>query len=388
MAYSDHYSLSPRLICLLSVFCCCLPLGIAADSTESNGNDRVDNSAEAPPTTVQRAAKTMRLNQQPAATHRHFTAFGQPWRQQTISAEVGGKVVHVSIDVGEVVADAQTLLTIDTSRLDADAARLDATLAAIAAARELLAQDIALAERRLAFQKREYERNEALAASGSVSATRLDSITLARDEAQLTLNRNKLREAELAAQQAQVEADRQDITWQRQRASIVGQAGWTVRERHVHPGSIIQPGLALFDLADTRTQRLTFFLDSDEIAALHAGNGRLTLKDQPETLHPATIAWIDPVPDHVTGKRRVHCDINLDQKPSVNSGASWELVLTLPDPTGGWQIPNEFLLQQFDNWYLTTVTGQRHAVVVLRREGEQSVIARPNLPPATELRTP
>ena len=336
--------------------------------------------------------QTMRLGARPASTQRHFTAFAQPWRQQTISAEVGGQVLSVTADVGDVLPEAKSLLTIDMSRLDANAARLDATLAAIAAARELLAQDIALAERRLDFQNREFERNESLAATGAVSATRLDSITLARDEALLNLNRNKLREAELAAQQAQVEADRRDITWQRQRAVIQGQAGWTVRERHVHPGSIVQPGSALFDIADTRTQRLTFFLDSDEIIALQEGAGQLALKHRPSQQQPtrqkAQIAWIDPVPDDITGKRRVHCDVTQPNGAVNSSGASWELIITLPDPTGGWQIPNEFLYQQFDNWYLTTTSGQRHAVVVLRRDEAFSTIARPNLAPTTVVRTP
>ena len=327
---------------------------------------------------------TINLHAAPAQTYRFFTAFGQPWRQQMISAEVSGRLNEITIDAGDVIENKNPLLVIDMSRLNATAARLDATLSAIEAARELLDQDIALAERRLAFQEREFERNKTLADSGSVSPTRLDSITLARDEAQLSLNRNKLREAELAAQQAQVAADRQDVSWQRERAQISGPVGWTVRQRHVHPGSIVQAGTTLLTIADTRTQRLTFHLNAAEITAIQ--NGQATIRPAHGNAEPraAQISWIDPVPETVTGKRRAYIDLTGE----TVSGASWELTITMPDPDGGLSIPNDFMIRRFDQWYIQTTAGAWHAVVVLRRDANQSVIARPDLPADTELQVP
>ena len=181
------------------------------------------------------------IDAQPASVVRRFTAFAQPWRQLTLSSEIGGRILAVHRAEGQETTG-DTLLEIDVSRLDATAARLDATLGVIEAGRILLEQDIALSERRLAFHQQEFDRNQVLAENGAVSATRLDQLTLARDEAQMTVNRQRLREAELTAQQAQVAADRKDIDWQRQRAQVSAPAGWTIRQRHVHPGTAVQPG--------------------------------------------------------------------------------------------------------------------------------------------------
>ena len=115
-------------------------------------------------------------------------------------------------------------------------------------------------------------------------------------------------------------------------------------------------------------------MDDTELFNLQQNKGTLTT----EVLHAdpvqvdATVSWIDPQPDPITGKKRVYCDLPTASLPEVAQSASnWELQISLADPDGGLVIPRAYLIQRFDQWYVQTSNGAMQAVVVLAHHHDE-----------------
>ena len=139
-----------------------------------------------------------------------FTGFAQPWRQLTLVAEFGGRVLSVAADVGDVLTEAP-VVRLDASQLAWEAQQLQAEDAALSADDALIAAQITQAERRLNHQEQEVTRVTNLSEQGRVSQTRYDELVFARDDATLSVAALRVQRELVAARRASVAARQGDL---------------------------------------------------------------------------------------------------------------------------------------------------------------------------------
>lgn len=207
---------------------------------------------------------------------RRVTATGMtsPWRDANLRAEVGGRVLEVAIDNGDVVAAGDLLVRIDGSRqqlaISGASARVDA-----------LEQDVALAQTEL-------ERKQGLVNKGSLPAAQLDA-------AEHTLERAQ---AALEGAQADLGSARRSSRDARLSAPIDG----VVTRRIVDVGDTVAPGAPLLDLVDLAKIRVRVGLAGSEIARLdQTGDATVFIEDLGGEAVSATFAALAPAADPITG---------------------------------------------------------------------------------------
>lgn len=207
---------------------------------------------------------------------REITATGMTsaWRDANLRAEVGGRVLAVAIDNGDVVAAGDLLVRIDASRqqlaISGASARVDG-----------LEQDVELA-------RTELERKQALVAKGSLPAAQLDAAEHNVERA----------EAALDGAKADLGSARRSSRDARLSAPIDG----VVTRRVVDVGDTVAPGSPLLDLVDLAKIRVRVGLAGSEIARLdQAAEAKVFIEDLGGESVLASFAALAPAADPVTG---------------------------------------------------------------------------------------
>lgn len=207
----------------------------------------------------------------------------------TVSAEVGGQVVEVNVEVGDRVEAGQEL-----ARLDAEDYRL-----ALRAAEA----DIGRLKAMIDQQQRTLQRFQTLVEDNYVSESRLDEV-----QTQLESTREQLRAAQAQAQRA-----RRNL----ERTSIKAPVAATIEERMVSVGDFVGAGSPLFRLSTDAMLRVVLPFPEGLADRLAVGQlARLSLPTRPDTVVEAEITELRP-------------DIN------AQSGAI-EAIVELANP-GGWR---------------------------------------------------
>ncbi|MFO7562523.1 MAG: efflux RND transporter periplasmic adaptor subunit [Enhygromyxa sp.] len=207
---------------------------------------------------------------------RRVTATGMtsPWRDANLRAEVGGRVLEVAIDNGDVVEAGDLLVRIDGSRqqlaISGASARVDA-----------LEQDLALAQTEL-------ERKQALVDKGSLPTAQLDAARHNVERAQ----------AGLSGAKADLGSARRSSRDARLSAPIDG----IVTRRIVDVGDTVAPGSPLLDLVDLSKIRVRVGLAGNEIARLdQQSEAQVFIEDLGGEAVPASFAALAPAADPITG---------------------------------------------------------------------------------------
>jgi len=167
----------------------------------------------------------------------------RPRREATVRAELGGSLIRMTVEEGQVVREGALLGEIDAKALS------DVRLSAASAVRS--------AENQLAVANRELERTEQLVAAGAVAQRDLDVArnTVTQAEAQLADARSRLVNAEKQLGDAMI------------RAPITG----IVSKRAVSRGDVVSPGTELFTVIDPSSMRLEASVPSDSLSDLRVG---------------------------------------------------------------------------------------------------------------------
>lgn len=207
---------------------------------------------------------------------RELTATGMTaaWREANVRAEVGGRVLELDVDNGDVVAVGDSLLRVDGSRqrlaVSGANARIDA-----------LEQD-------LAFAQSDLERKQSLFAKGSLAKAQLDGAQLMSDRAQAAIDgaRIELGSARRSTRDTRIEAP------------IAG----IVTRRNVDLGDTIGPGTPLLDLVDLSQIRVRVGLAGSEVGRLdEQAPAELRIEDLGGELFAGTFAAAAPSADPITG---------------------------------------------------------------------------------------
>lgn len=207
---------------------------------------------------------------------RPLTATGMtaPWREANLRAEVGGRVLELEVDNGDVVAVGDRLLEVDGSRqrlaMSGANARVDA-----------LAQD-------LEFARSDLERKQALFAKGSLPKVQLDAAQLLVDRA----------ESAIEGARIEVGAARRSSKDTHVEAPIAG----VVARRLVDLGDTIGPGAPLLDIVDLTKVRVRIGLSGSEIGRLDTqAPAELRIEDLGGELVVGRFAAAAPSADPITG---------------------------------------------------------------------------------------
>ncbi len=207
---------------------------------------------------------------------RQLTATGMTsaWREANVRAEVGGRVLELDVDNGDVVAVGDPLLRVDGSRqrlaVSGANARIDA-----------LEQDSA-------FAQADLERKLGLFGKGSLAKVQLDAAQLQADRAQAAIEgaRIELGSARRSTRDTKLEAP------------IAG----IVARRTVDLGDTIGPGAPLLDLVDLSKIRVRVGLVGSELGRLdEQASAELRIEDLGGELFTGKFAAAAPSADPITG---------------------------------------------------------------------------------------
>ncbi len=204
-----------------------------------------------------------------------------PARQASVRAQVGGSIVALAVDRGQMVRAGAEIARISARDLEAS------RTSALAAVRS--------AETSLEVAKSEADRTASLVKGGALAARDLE-------QAQ---NGVSAAEAQLAASQARVTSVDQLLADTFVRAPFDG----IVSARPASIGDVVTPGAELVTIIDPSSMRLEALVPSDQVPAITPGaKVRFTIRGAPGDFI-GTIDRINPTADPIT--RQVSCFVTL-----------------------------------------------------------------------------
>ena len=214
-----------------------------------------------------------------------------------VSSKVTGRVVSVLVDQGDTIRAGQVLARLDAAQYAADVDRSEANVrTAEAQLRDLLAgprpKELEQLRARLAsatatrtLAERDHQRTQELFARGLISAQDMDRARQAHDVAiagerdarhglDLALE-NWARKDQIDAARSQLQAAQSALALSRANlaeAVIASPLDGYVVSRELEPGGIVNPGTAIFRIADPRTAWATVYVDARDTAGLTVGD--------------------------------------------------------------------------------------------------------------------
>lgn len=217
------------------------------------------------------------------------------YEERTLAFELAGRIEHLDVRRGDVVADGKLLAGIDDSieKLARDAraddlasARAELALLEAGTRREDVAASAAQVSAAAASEglaKKAAERTRALHDSGSLSQAELDRANAELDKAaadrraveqRLAALQHGARPEELARARARVEGAQSQLAIEEQRLArytLKANGPAEVIDTHVEPGELASPGAPIVTLADTSRPYVEVFVPQGDLAGIHPG---------------------------------------------------------------------------------------------------------------------
>ncbi|MDB4938351.1 MAG: putative Co/Zn/Cd efflux system rane fusion protein [Labilithrix sp.] len=167
----------------------------------------------------------------------------KPWRDADVGFETGGRLVRVSVSVGDIVSSGQVLAVLDTSRAAAQVGQAESGVAA--------------AQANLALAQDNLKRTEALAATKSIPEAQAEQ---ARQ--QVALAKAQLDGAQASTRLAKTGAGLNSIS-----APFPG----IVTKAPTGIGSVVNMGVALVHIEDTSRFRLSATVGEEDVPLVGVG---------------------------------------------------------------------------------------------------------------------
>jgi RND family efflux transporter MFP subunit len=272
-----------------------LPLVLALGASLGGCDGQKTGSAEAPPSVPVTVAP---LQASEPARYGRRMGLAEPYRQEDIGFEVGGRVVSV-LDVGVelegpvqdtkgvLVKEGDVVARLDPSRYAQRVTSLELRIAAEVAekkAKTIEVEGVAKAQADLA--KLTYERQLRLSRAGTATKEALDTAKADLDVANATLS---LKEAQILAQEARIAELEAELTSARLdlgdcalRAPFSGR----ITAQHISRGAYVQPGTAIVTLTLIDPMSITLTLSADDERALAVGSpARIHVAGSDRQLH-------------------------------------------------------------------------------------------------------
>lgn len=263
-----------------------------------------------------------------------------------------GRLLRLSVDVGDAVKAGQRLGEIDPVDLDQRLRALDAAAARAAAM-------VADASARLAHAEVQAQRYEQLYAERATSA---ELLAARRQDLQVAT-------AALAAARddaARARADRQALREQRASLQLRSPLDGVVTAREVEPGSTLAAGQAVVEVVDPRTLWVDTRFDQISAAGLKAGlPARVSLRSRRGEALAGKVLRTELRADVVTEELLAKIAFDAPPLPLPPIGERVEVTVDLPPLPAGPVVPNAAVQRQGSRIGAWTVSGRRAVFVPL-----------------------
>jgi len=208
---------------------------------------------------------------------------------------VAGRVLEVRADLGDQVAEGDTLVVLDTESIALERERRRATRATLAAQRAEAEAVLRQAESRRQLAATTLERTRALREQGSASQQQVDDLAAQRDTADAEVAARRSRLAVLAAQEHELETELAIYDRQLRDGVVLAPISGTVLVRAVEPGEVVSRGARVLHLADLEELDLRVFVDAPDLARVKIGQKLAVAADAlPDETLDGVVTWISP----------------------------------------------------------------------------------------------
>ncbi len=286
--------------------------------------------------------------------NREFALIGitSPRATVSVSSEFTGKLVDVSVDVGDVVA------------ADGRIALLDTTFVALEIEKNSLAQRET--ERQLELEKKNLTRYTTLITKNSTAQATYDETAVRTDVLELQLKSLKNEESTL----------RQKL----RRHTLHGPVGWRVMERYAEPGQNISQGEPVVLLGNFNDLIISYFLSTEELEIVQEKEALKVQIPEIDSVVTAQLFRISPDIDVKSRKRRVELLIagtDVKNNGLPGGGLRGQLTLSAKPEEGLFLVPRKSLKSRYEAHWLTQADGKEVKVIVVgsTEDGDAAVIS-------------
>jgi len=212
-----------------------------------------------------------------------------------VSAETTGRLATFAPVEGAQLARGALVAVVDTTQLSLEREQVVAQRQATGARGNEVAQQIRVLEIQRTVARRNYDRTRRLFAEKAATAQQLDQAE--RDYRVLGAQIDALRaqRQSVAREVSSGEARVAQISERVGKSRIVNPVRGTVLATFVHAGELVQPGQALYRIADLDTLTLRAYVAENQLQSLRLGGQvevRIDSRDGQTTALPGTITWI------------------------------------------------------------------------------------------------
>jgi HlyD family secretion protein len=257
-----------------------------------------------------------------------------------------GRVLAVTVDVGDRVEPGQALAEMDAVDMDQRLAALDAAYGASQSKRGAAQAQVADAQAKQALAAANLRRNQDLVKQNFISSGALEARTQEAASATAGLQNAQANQAAAAQDLTRLRAERDALAEQRNSLKLVAPAAAIVSSRDAEAGSTVVAGQAVVKLIDPTSLWIKLRVDQGRSAGLASGlSARITLRSRPGENFAGKVARVEPLADALTEERLAQVAFDA-LPPNVSVGEMAEVTLQLPISDAGLLLPNAALSDQ------------------------------------------
>lgn len=216
-----------------------------------------------------------------------------------VSAEASGKMMKLNLQEGQVIDANVGVGYIDTTQLYLRKMQLLASQSAVKSRQTDVPRQIAAIRQQIATQRTEKKRYENLVKSNAANQKQVDDIDaqILLLEKQLAAQTETLTNSNrgITEESSSLEVQIAQIDDQIQKSIVRSPIQGTVLTKYTEQGELVQPGKALFKIADTENIFLRAYITSDQLTKIQIGQKVKVFGDFGESdskEYSGTITWV------------------------------------------------------------------------------------------------
>ncbi len=208
-----------------------------------------------------------------------------------VSAEAAGRIIEQRFEEGATVAQGDTLVIIDPSKIELDIASAEANRQALLANLDASKLMVTKARETESYVKSERDRVARLLKTGSATQKQMDQL---EHEVSLAVNGRQTASANvdvITAQVSKLDADIARLQRQSQDVYIIAPSSGVMTEDYVDQGELVTPGKAVAKIAQLDTVWAKVYLPSGQFASVKIGDKASISTESGETSYQGTVIW-------------------------------------------------------------------------------------------------
>ncbi|MDP1531644.1 efflux RND transporter periplasmic adaptor subunit [Rhodoferax sp.] len=267
-------------------------------------------------------------------------------RSWMVGPTVAGRVLSVTVDVGDPVKAGQLLAEMDPVDFSQRLAALDASLARAGSGQAAAQAQLQDAKARSALAATTTQRNQDLARQNFISPGALDAVLQAQASANAAVQAAQANLAGTGQDLTRIQAERAALAQQRDNVRLFAPADAVVTTRDAEAGSTVVAGQPVLRLIDPASLWVKLRVDQGRSAGLATGGkASIVLRSRPQIPLSGQVARIELLADSVTEERIAQ--VAFDAPPAgVSVGEMAEVTLQLPATAPALLLPNAAIQHQ------------------------------------------